>query len=57
MYQMLVTINGQPQMSFEQFQQTFTEAFGRDMTPDERKWLEPAFPEPDLTPAFLGDTA
>ena len=26
-------------MSFEQFERTFKEAFGRDMTPDERRWL------------------
>ena len=57
MFQMLVTVNGQLQMSFEQFEVTFREAFGRDMTPDERRWLEPAFPEPDLDPAFLGDAA
>ena len=55
MYQMLFTINGQQQMSFEQFQVAFREAFGRDMTPDERSWLEPAFPEPDLDPALLGE--
>ena len=57
MYQMLITINGQPQMSFEQFQQTFREAFGRDMTPDERRFFEPVFPFPDLNRAFLGDAA
>ena len=57
MYQMLITINGQPQISFEQFQQTFREAFGRSMTPDERKFFEPVFPFPDLNPAFVSDVA
>ena len=36
---MLVKINGRPQMSLEQFEETFREALGRDLTPDERKWL------------------
>lgn len=36
---MLVKINGQPQMSLEQFEETFKEALGRDMTPKERRWL------------------
>ena len=57
MYQMLVTINGRPQMSFKQFQETFREAFGRDMTSDERRWFEPAFPKPDLNHEFQGDAA
>lgn len=39
---MLVKINGQPQVSFEQFRETFRETFGRDLTPDERGWFEPA---------------
>ena len=57
MYQMLITINGQPQMSFEQFQEAFREALGRDMTPAERGFFEPVFPQPDFNPAFLGDAA
>ena len=36
---MSVKINGQQQMSFEQFEETFKQAFGREMTPDERRWL------------------
>ena len=57
MYQMLMTINGQPQMSFEQFENTFKQAFERDMTPDERRLFESAFLKPDVEPAFLGDAA
>ena len=57
MYQMLITINGQPQMSFDQFQESFTKAFGRDMTEEERTWFKDAFPKPELTTAFLGDAA
>ena len=57
MYQMLITINCQPQMSFEQFQATFREAFERDMTPDERRWFEPAFLKPELNARFLGEAA
>ena len=57
MYQMLVTVNGQPQMSFEQFQVTFREAFGRDMTPDERRWFGPAFLQSDFKPSFLDGAA
>lgn len=37
-YSMQVKINGEPQKSFEQFQETFRQAFG-DMTPDVDKWL------------------
>ena len=40
---MLVKINGQTQRSFEEFELTFKEAFGRDMTPDERKWFGAGF--------------
>ena len=36
---MSLKINGQQQMSFEQFEETFKQAFGREMTPDERRWL------------------
>jgi len=36
---MQVKINGEPQGSFEQFQETFRQAFGIDMTPDMSKWL------------------
>ena len=54
MYQMLITINGQPQMSFDQFQESFREAFGRDMTEEEQTWFKDAFPKPEL---FLGDAA
>jgi len=39
---MQVKINGQLQVSFEQFEETFRQAFGRDMTRDERKWLSGA---------------
>jgi hypothetical protein len=35
---MQVKINGESQKSFEQFQETFRQAFG-DMTPDVDKWL------------------
>jgi len=35
---MQVKINGEPQKSFEQFQETFRQAFG-DITPDVDKWL------------------
>ena len=35
---MQVKINGEPQKSFEQFQETFRQAFG-DMTPDVDKGL------------------
>ncbi|HWY70454.1 MAG TPA: hypothetical protein VNX88_17435 [Terriglobales bacterium] len=37
---MLIKINGQPQMSFEQFEGTFRQVFGRDMTGDERRWIQ-----------------
>jgi len=37
---MLVKIKGKPQKSFEQFRETFRLAFGRDMTPDLRQWLQ-----------------
>lgn len=40
---MLITVNNQLQMSFEHFQKTFRDVFGRDMTLLERKWLEPLF--------------
>jgi hypothetical protein len=46
---MLVKINGQPQMSFEQFEKTFRQAFGRDMTSEERMWLR--------FPSFFNDSA
>jgi len=36
---MQVRINGEPQKSFEQFQETFRQAFGSDMTPEMSKWL------------------
>jgi len=39
---MKVKINGEPQRSFKQFQETFSQAFGRDMTPDLRRWLQSA---------------
>ena len=51
---MLVTINGQRQMSFEQFHATFREAFGRDMTSDEQTWFEPAFPKSDVNCESVG---
>jgi len=35
----MVKINGEPQKSFEQFQETFRQAFGRDVTPDMSKWF------------------
>ena len=50
MCQMLITINGKPQMSFEQFEKTFKQTFERDMTQDERRLFEPAFLKPDLKP-------
>lgn len=36
---MTIKINGQQQMSFEQFEATFREVFGREMTDAERRWL------------------
>ena len=36
---MLIKINGQQQMSFEQFEETFRHAFGREMTSGERNWF------------------
>lgn len=57
MYQMLITINGQAQMSFDQFEERFKEAFGRDMTEEERTWFKDAFPKAELDTAFLGDAA
>jgi len=39
---MLVKINGEPQKSFEQFQETFRLSFGGDLTPNMQKWLRSA---------------
>jgi len=36
---MLVKINGEPQKSFEQFQETFKQAFGTDVTTDIHNWF------------------
>ena len=36
---MQVKINGEPQKSFEQFHETFRQAFGSDMTPEMGKWF------------------
>jgi len=38
-YSMLVKINGEPQKSFEQFQETFKQAFGTDVTTDIHNWF------------------
>jgi hypothetical protein len=38
----LIKINGQLQMSFEQFEETFREVYGREMTVEERRWLSTA---------------
>ena len=54
---MLLKINGQPQMSFEQFQQTFQDVFGREMTPDERRWFEPGFQKPNPQRELESDVA
>lgn len=54
---MLIAIDGQPQMSFEQFQETFGKVFGRELTPQERRLLEPAFLKPELNTTFRGDAA
>ena len=55
---MLVTINGQRQMSFEQFERTFRQVFGREMTRNEREWLRPAdFVDNSLSPADLKNDA
>ena len=54
---MLITVNKQPQMSFEQFQKTFRDVFGRDMTPLERKWFEPVFPKANSNRESTGEAA
>lgn len=43
MYPMSITINAHQAMSFEQFQETFRQAFGREMNQDERTWFDPVF--------------
>ena len=51
---MLVTINGQRQTSFEQFEETFRQVFGREMTRSELEWLRPAdFVDNSFSPADL----
>jgi len=37
---MQIKIQGRPQMSFEQFRETFRQVFGRDMSSEERQWLQ-----------------
>ena len=52
---MVIKINGRTQISFEKFEQTFSEVFGREMTPEERQWLSTAQFARDPSPPDLDD--